>query len=531
MPPRPPARATEAASPHVTIGAWAIALLAGVAPLWLVRDLPLQDLPQHLYVLAALRHLHDPSTLFPKFFEPRPGLTPYVGYYFLVDALARVMPLELANRIFLTLCVAALPLAVALLLKGLNRPTWPALLTLVLAYGDNFGFGFINYCAALPLAFVAMGCFLLALTRAGQRARWSVLLALSMVATLAFHPVPLALLALALPYLLLTTSAPEDESAGSFGPRLFARLPAIAGTLPAIVIAYAWFQAMRAPALHEIGTVDLGWGSHWTIQRQGFGQNLHDLPLLLADLFQDGSDRWALRVAAALALLDALVWVLSGRLLRFEEEWLERTRPLGLVLIALVLYFALPFNIQPVMQWLNPRLALPTGALALAAVPRLGGKWLRAFLALATACAVLLGVTIGAGFQAFDREAWTLRALLPVTGPQPVIMGLIYDPHSRVVQQSVYLHSAAVLARLKGGLPDYTLGAWRQSPIRYRAEPPPQLISNWRPDLFDYAKVGVAYDHFLVRGADPAAIFGARLGRELYVAGHSGEFWLIRRVR
>ena len=78
-------------------------------------------------------------------------------------------------------------------------------------------------------------------------------------------------------------------------------------------------------------------------------------------------------------------------------------------------------------------------------------------------------------------------------------------------------------------MPNYSLAGWRQAPIRYRGAPPPSFPSEWRPDLFDYATQGVAYDHFLGRGVEPERVFGERLGRELYLAARAGDFWLVRR--
>ena len=124
--------------------AWIFALICGVAPLWASQALPLVDLPQHLHLISVLHRLNDASTLFPEVFARRPELTPYLGYYYVVSALNWLMPLELANRLFLSLYVAGLPLSLAFLLKSLKRPTWPALLALPFAYGDSFAWGFIN---------------------------------------------------------------------------------------------------------------------------------------------------------------------------------------------------------------------------------------------------------------------------------------------------------------------------------------------------------------------------------------------------
>jgi len=120
---------------------WIVAMLVTAAPLWLVRDLPMVDLPQHLYLLDVLHRLRDATTLYPATFEFRFRFTPYLGYYAAVGGLNALLPLEVANKLFVSAAVVGLPLATAFLLRSLGRPTWPALLAVSVAYGDNFGWG------------------------------------------------------------------------------------------------------------------------------------------------------------------------------------------------------------------------------------------------------------------------------------------------------------------------------------------------------------------------------------------------------
>jgi len=109
------------------------------------------------------------------------------------------------------------------------------------------------------------------------------------------------------------------------------------------------------------------------------------------------------------------------------------------------------------------------------------------------------------------------------------VMGLIFDPGSRVVRHPVFLHSAAVIAREQGGAPNFTFALTPHSPLRYCGAPPPTFPSEWRPDQFNYEREGRAYDHFLLRGITPRQVFGPRLGTELTLAGQSDGFWLVGR--
>src|SRR5690242_7735064 len=104
---------------------YGLALAFGIAPLWASRHLPLVDLPQHLHLISVLHRLEDPTTLFPQVFALRGKLTPYLGYYYSVSLLAWVLPLQLANKLFLSAYVVGMPLSMAFLLGSLKRPRWP----------------------------------------------------------------------------------------------------------------------------------------------------------------------------------------------------------------------------------------------------------------------------------------------------------------------------------------------------------------------------------------------------------------------
>ena len=299
--------------PRVARAAFALALVAGVAPLWCARQLPMVDLPQHLHLISVLHRLDDPTTLYPQVFAARAELTPYLGYYYLVSLLSWVVPLELANRLFLSAMVVGLPLATAFLLRSLGRPRWPAVLTLPFAYGDSFGWGFINSNASFVLALLDAGLFVRALTDAGRRRRWAVAHACVLVAVVLMHVQGFLFLALGLPFLLLTTRVPED------GPRrpLRPRLPAVLSTLPAVVLFLVWGAGrLLSPAEVEEGAPWKAWGpllSARNLAFKPFRQNLEELWDVLANLLRDGGDRWGLWAVAVIAGVALALWIAGQR--------------------------------------------------------------------------------------------------------------------------------------------------------------------------------------------------------------------------
>jgi hypothetical protein len=211
------------------------------------------------------------------------------------------------------------------------------------------------------------------------------------------------------------------------------------------------------------------------------------------------------------------------------EGPVARFRLLGLGVIALVLFFVLPFDMRGYIYYLNTRYAHLAAALLIASVPVTRPAHQRPLLWASAACALLLCGVLGRGFRAFSREASEWDELVAATAPRPRVMGLIYETRSYVVRFPVFLHSAAVLARARGGITNFSFALTPHSPLRYVGTPPPTFPSEWQPQEFSYATMGGFYDHFLVRGVDPTRIFGARLQTELAVVAHVGDSWLVRR--
>ncbi|WP_342381010.1 hypothetical protein NVS55_15145 [Myxococcus stipitatus] len=509
------------------------ALLLGALPLWVSRHLPMVDLPQHLYLISVLHRLDDPTTLYPQLFEARHALTPYLGYYYLVSGLNWLLPLEVANRVFLTAYVVGLPLSLGFLLRSLGRPTWPSLLALPFAYGDSFGWGFINYCAALPLTLLCCGFFVRTLEDAPRRRKWVVGLALCLVTVLLFHVQAFGFLALGLPWLLLTTRVPEDATAHGVAQRLRPRVPALLGVVPGVALFLGWVVLrFGEPPDIQPGAPWKAWGPTFSPQNlawKSFEQNRAEFFDVLANTLRDGSDRWALYAVVAVAVAGWVAGLLRPASTSGAGGAVMRSRLLGLGLVALALFFLLPFDIRGYVYYLNTRYAHLAAALLVATAPATVSEWRTPLRWAAMACALVLAFTLGRGFRAFSREATEWEGLVSATAPKPRVMGLIYDGGSRVVRFPVFIHSAAVLARERGGVPNFTFASTPHSPLKYRGEMPPTFPSEWRPQDVDLDTQGAWYDHFIVRGAHPSQVFGARLQSELVVVGQSGRSWLVRR--
>jgi hypothetical protein len=491
----------------------------------------LVDLPQHLHLISVLHRLDDDTTLYPTVFAARPELTPYLGYYYAVSLLHYLLPLEIANKLFLSAYVAGLALALGFLLRSLSRPSWPALLALPFAYGDSFAWGFVNFCAALPLAILCCGLFVRAISDVPRRRRWAIGLGAALSAVLLFHVQAFAWLAGALPFLLLTTPAPEGRS-------LRARVPALLGVLPGVLLFLAWIGTrLGKPTEIAPGEPWKAWGpmlSEQNLAYKSFDQNLGELIQpsafsfpILGNIVSDGSDQVAVRLVFGLALAAAVLAFVTGR--AHLEGQLARLRMLGLFALALAMFFMLPFDIRGYSYYLNTRYAHLAAALLVCCVPPLTARWSRWALWAAALATPVLAVPLSLAFAGFDAEARPLLGLAEAATEKPRVMGLIYRSGSRHVRYPVYIHAACAIAQERGGLTNFSFATTPHSPLMYRDAPPPTFPSEWHPEQMRWETQGRFYDHFLVRGRHPSELFGARLGQELYIAAEADDFYLVRR--
>jgi hypothetical protein len=267
----------------------------------------------------------------------------------------------------------------------------------------------------------------------------------------------------------------------------------------------------------------------------GYEQNRARFFEVLANTLHDGTDRFGLQLVLLIAACGWVARLAIGPSKGAREGALARWRLAALGALALVLYFTLPFDIRGYMYYLNTRFAHLAAALLVAAVPPLAKKVRPLLIGLGTTAVAFLAITLARGFAEFNREAAPLVSLAKELPDRPRVMGLIFDPSSTVVTHPVFLHAATVLARLKGGITNFSFASTPHSPLRYSVEPLPTFPSEWNPSQFRWDTMGEAYDAFLIRpphgfqGHPDEALFGQLMGQKLSLAGKEGTFWLVRR--
>jgi hypothetical protein len=504
-------------------GGFLIAIVAMVVPLWSAHYLPFVDVPQHLHLIDVLGRLHDPSTLYPEVFKARGEITPYLGYYETVWLFARVLDVFHANALFLTLVAVATPLSVGLLSRSLGGSFWVGILACPFFYGDNLYWGFINYCASLPLLFLSMALFAFILAQPLLSGWWREAgLALLLIAVQLTHVQAFVFAGVALPLLLALT--PSDR---------VRRLRAIAAVSPAVLLFVVW-SVGRLGDQREIapGEPWKAWGpilSPQNLQINPWRSNLNELTHLLANGFKDGSDAEVIAPLIALAGLTILLR-LTYRSEGLPQPFIARLRAPLLAAVALAMFLFMPFDVRGYMYYVNYRFAELFALTLVAALPLPQRKTLPLFLvAPAAVVCVWYGALLTVHFQRFQREASPADAVIATVGSKPRIMALSYDVGSRVVSHPVYLHFASYAALAGGGMTSFSFAETPHSPLAYRDAPPPRPKSEWSADQFDYPAYGTYYDHYFVRGGlHPAQIFRGRQD-EVRTAGQSASFTLYTR--
>ena len=364
------------------------------APLWVGRFLPLLDLPQHLAITTVLLHHDDPAWQLAAYFEPqRSELTPYWAHYLALEGLGRVMPVDAAARVFLSLYVLALPWAAMALARALGRPPALGLFAIPLALNANFYYGFIAYCWSVVLLLWALA--LLARQLDDPRAARGAGLALLAAALFFTHVQSFAFLLLAAAILACVGDAPAWR-------RALRAWPLAPATL-AIFLPWLYLSTTTHPGVER-------YFPSLEDPRAKYAAPLERLtgfPAAIAGSYRDGTDDW---------LLGAWAVAVAAAALAAREPGERHARGvLALTVAALVCYFVLPVSIQG--QWNIAQRFAWTVALLLPCLIRRPPRWLpAAILALSAATAA----NAAWHHVRFDREVGPFdRALAALPAGRP----------------------------------------------------------------------------------------------------------------
>jgi hypothetical protein len=489
------------------------ALLAAlyVAPVLLVRYPPLTDYIAHARIVELWRHADSGAqTLLATEHVAQSWLQPYTGYHIILRGVSALLPLELANKLFLIFYVLALPLSFVYLLSVLGRDRRLALFCFPLIYNSPLIFGLLPQVYALPILVFAIARLIRLLEQPTLR-RELMLAALTVLLFFmhlsAFFAFGLAAIVIFFSHIIAASRALQ------LGLVATTRLAVRRGlfTLPALSVALLWRLTSDVPSYEPV-FVDLG----VTFSRLFWG---------IIEIWPDQLDELLLITlfASALLLLMADVGAKDASDGTHTADWAVPAA--GFVVLASA--FCLPAaTAKPVVVWgPNLRVVLPAVLLLLPLLRNsLRGK--RALLLVPLLVMVLFhGVQINIRFVRFDRMARHIEPLLAAMKPNRRLLPLSLGAQD-------YQHNGGALLRLpelyqlrKGGFIPYLRVGGPAIPVRLKRKAPlPQydLALN-----FDYKRHG-DYDYFLVIWPSRLRSVGAlpTAGKNVRLVKKSGRFAL-----
>jgi hypothetical protein len=362
-------------------------------PLWVPRYLPLLDLPNHIDAIAIWHRYYDPSWRYSEFYDLQLPPVPYWGYFFPVHVLAYLFPIEVANKIYLSIYALALPVGCLILAVRMGRSPWLAIFTWPLVFNMNFMFGFITCCAGfaeLPFCIVALDLFLETPTR--KRA-----IALFVMTTLLYFTH-------VLPWMYFGVAAFFLAFCHGWHPR---RILAAAGLmLPSLAIAILGWKATKTGFSDIKHSGSLQFEAKW----EKMQQLLQDFPNRLLTMWQtDDKSDWFLLVIGCLWLLV----VLSSR---DDDEKRPgfKWRLEMLFFLALLATFELPiYQKKPVDLWMVGGRYASLAAILGALLPRgaITGRRRWLMLPVVAAC-VWYPLMLNKHWMRFDKRAAGVRHLM-----------------------------------------------------------------------------------------------------------------------
>jgi hypothetical protein len=459
--------------------ALALLLLVGF---FSVRDLPLVDLPQHAVQIESWLRIDAGSAEVAQL--ELNFRTPYLLAYPIARGLCAIGVSVLGSlKLVLWASVVLQARALRYLCERLGHDPWLGLLGYPLALGYGFCFGFMAFCAALPLAYLAFAQ--LYAHRESPALGTGLRLAFTLALLLIAHGV-------ALGFFLIVASPLLLGGGGKLWQRAWPLLsPLLLGAI--------WIAPGAQTRLGE---------DYWAFQPERW----LELP---AQLVGVGS------VDVVSTLLGLSLLVVVGVSLGTRRHPLFWT-PLALVLLGYGLFPAMFRGVG----FLYPRFScyvVPALLLCCAARPWAAPRLPRLVVVCLSASTLLV---FCARLHNFQQESGDFHALTERLPSGLAVRPLVFDRGSRAFPGiPAHLHLPAYYALEKEGSAGYSFAMYSTSVVRYRRGVRMLMTggSEWFPERFDAEREAPDYDYFIVKssvdrstelfpGPNPAARLDQRVG-------------------
>lgn len=501
----------------------AVTLYVTIAPLVSAYYPPMTDLPFHTAHASILRHYWDPRWHFHEQFALQPIAVPYMSHYALGALFMLAMrPIE-AMKVATALLLLLVPGGMAVLLHGMKKSPFGALLTLPLIYSSLTHWGFISYVSALGLFAMAIGFAMLTVDRPTPLRRAGLSISLVLLFFTHIFRFPMGLAAVVGAAVLLYPATRRFR-------------PILLPLAPPLALLALWLVVR--PAQLDTGGMKLTLDWH----------RIQEMWPLLFGGFNDPTEG---KLATLFIRIGLVVGAASLVGLVLEDRFFGATRrarwfaigativPLVSALVFLCLFLALPMMIG-VWWYVYPREITAAVYIAIALFPSLPrAPAARAPMITALAVAALAyGRFVSQGYAAFDAQTADFRRVTSRIPSAPRLLYLIFDHSGGSRAQTPFIHLPAYVQAEHGGFLSFNFAAWGASPIVFRppsdpiaVRPPPTPHRwEWMPQIFKVKQHGAFFDWFLVRsGRSADAVF--QDDPEIVRVDHAGKWWLYKRVR
>lgn len=483
----------------------ALASALATIPIWIAHYPMMVDLPQHAMEIALLRNIHDPMFRFGSVFEYH-WFTPYWLGYLIVYTLAPALGIATALKVVVSLSLASIPLATAILSRELGAdPRW-AWLTIPGIYGFAYQWGFLNFIIAVPLGILFLALAVWYTHSPTVSRAW--ILAAATIALFFCHALICALCGL-IAALCILVEAPDVKSA-------FRNLVPLMCPLP-LMAYYLGSAGGDLPVPVDLTT-------HWSLAWFASNADLFSLGRMNGFFPRILGFHSSLLCLLVGLLLVALPLLAGARGNPRRAAWI----PLCVLIVALLF---MPSNLRG-NAFTYERLAilvLPFFALIWTA-SRPGRASSLFWPAAIAASLIWAGISVSQA-QVFREEQAGFQRIVQEMAPNERVMSLMIKRSSAVGIAPLFQHFPAWYAAERGGIVDPSFASFGIEPVRFRRASVPAAVAgtfDWHPGAFEWNQYrGRDYRYFVVYyTVDVARQLFRHATCDVKLVDHVGLWWL-----
>ena len=465
------------------VAAFAVLWICALVPIWAPRFLPLLDLPDHLDAIAIWHRYRNPSWGYSKYYDLNLIPLPYWGYFLPVHLLSYLMPIEVANKVYLSAYALTLPLSAAVLARQMGRSHWLAFFAFPLVFNMNFSYGFITFCGGIVVLTFALVVLDRFLEQPSRRRGWA--LALLSIVLYLTH---------VLPWMFFGVASMVLVFCHGWHPRRI--LVAAALELPSLALALYGFR--RAAGVTAVQSGPFAYDA----KGEELIGSLQQIPLRVIAGWPANGPYWIV-IGLALCWLAVLLTARTGA---DDGEARRDGFPYRLELVTLLAaaaYLFLPMHLfKPVDLWMIGGRFITLVALFGALLPHgpIADKR-RLLLVPVMLLSVYYPIALAKKWMQFDRRAAGFRRLMRrVERGSSTLTLVLGDGSDLAVDPAAvpYLQFHAYAQYLGGGFDPWALDTGFPTIHKPGTELP---APRWKhPESFTFDQHGVHYDYIITKG-------------------------------